>query len=97
MRGNYIARPLYYGMLAFTQSSLGTKIAVDYEQSSMNLKAYGVKDAAGRLFVTMINKEASMDALLSLAIPLRSGRGSVMRLTGPSLDSKSGVTLGDRL
>jgi hypothetical protein len=93
-RGNYIAKPFYYGMLAFTQASRGTKVAVEYEQSGMNLKAYGVKDAAGRLFVTMINKEVSMDALLSVAIPLRSGRGSVMRLTGPSLDSKSGITLG---
>lgn len=93
-RGNYIAKPLYYGMLAFTQASRGSKIALDYEQSGMNLKAYGVKDPAGRLFVTIINKEALMDASLSLAIPVRSGRGSVMRLTGPSLDSKSGVTLG---
>ncbi len=57
----------------------------------MNLKAYGVKDPDGRLFVTIINKEASMDASLSLAIPVRSGRGSVMRLAGPSLDGKSGL------
>ena len=93
-QGHYTAKPIYYAMLAFAQASHGTKFAVDYDAGGMNLKVYGVKDSAGRLFITMINKEASMDALISVATPWQSGRGTLMRLAGPSLDSKGGVTLG---
>lgn len=60
----------------------------------MNLKAYAVKDLAGRLFVTMINKEAATDAVMSVAMPRHSGNASLLRLAGPSLDSKNGITLG---
>lgn len=92
--GNYLAKPLYYAMLAFSQASRGTMVAVEYDRAGMNLKAYAVKDVLDRLFITMINKEPSKDVLLSVEVPRKSGRGSLMRMIAPSVDSKSGVTLG---
>jgi hypothetical protein len=93
-QGHYTAKPIYYAMLAFAQASHGAKVAVEYDAAGMNLKAYGVKDPAGRLYITIINKEPLSDALISVAMPWQSGRGTVTRLTGPSLDSKTGVVLG---
>jgi hypothetical protein len=93
-QGHYSAKPIYYGMLAFAQASRGARIATDYNAAGMNLKAYAVKDAAGRVFITAINKEAATDALISVSIAKHSGKASVVRLEGPSLESKTGVTLG---
>jgi hypothetical protein len=46
------------------------------------------------LAITLINKEARTAASITIAIAARLGRGRVLRLTGPSLDSKNGVALG---
>lgn len=88
------AKPLYYGMLAFAQGGRGTRIAAQYDESALNLRAYAIKDAAGRVVVTLINKEASIDATVSVALPGHFATGSMIRLEGPSLESKAGVTLG---
>jgi hypothetical protein len=89
-----VAKPLYYGMLAFAQAGRGTRISAQYDESALNLRAYAVKDPAGRVVVTLINKEASTDATVSVALPAHFAAGSIIRLEGPSLDSKTGVTLG---
>ena len=89
-----VAKPLYYGMLAFAQAGRGNRIAAQYDESALNLRAYAVKDSGSRVVVTLINKEASVDATVSIATPGHFAAGSVIRLEGPSLDSKTGVTLG---
>jgi hypothetical protein len=89
-----IAKPLYYGMLAFAQAGRGTRIATQYDESALNLRVYAVKDPAGRAIVTLINKEASTDATVSVTLPGHFASGSIIRLEGPSLESKTGVMLG---
>ena len=89
-----VAKPLYYAMLAFAKAGRGTRISAQYDANGMNVTAYAVKEAAGRVFVTMINKEAQADAVVALALPPRLRKASVLRLTGPSLASKTGVALG---
>ena len=81
-------------MLAFAKAGPGARIPVQYDANGMNVTAYAVRDSAGRVFVTTINKEAQADAVIALALPPRVARASVLRLEGPSLDSKTGVTLG---
>lgn len=88
------AKPLYYGMLAFAQAGRGNRIAAQYDESELNLRTYAVKDPTGRVVVTLINKEASADAAVSVALAGHFTTGSIIRLEGPSLDSKTGVTLG---
>ncbi|HEY6464426.1 MAG TPA: glycosyl hydrolase family protein [Candidatus Acidoferrales bacterium] len=89
-----VAKPLYYGMLAFAQAGRGNRIAAQYDESALNLRAYAVKEPAGRVVVTLINKEASADATVSVALAGHFATGSIIRLEGPSLESKTGVTLG---
>jgi hypothetical protein len=91
--GNYEAKPLYYAMLAFAQASRGDKVRVEYDASGINLKAYAVKGEDGPVFVTMINKEPAADVILSIEIPSATSEASLIRLRGPALEAKAGVTL----
>ncbi|HEX4810149.1 MAG TPA: glycosyl hydrolase family 79 C-terminal domain-containing protein [Bryobacteraceae bacterium] len=92
--GTYSAMPDYYGMLAFSQASRGRQVALDCEAASENLTAYAVINDHKQLFVTIINKEPSRDADVSITAPEHFATPKALRLTAPSLDSKDGVTLG---
>ncbi|MBV9081415.1 MAG: hypothetical protein JOZ62_01965 [Acidobacteriaceae bacterium] len=92
--GRYSARPEYYGMLAFAQIHGGQRVGVDYDPGSLNLTAYGVLGDRNRLSAVVINKDASRDAAVSIAAQDHFVRANVLRLTGPSLQSKDGVKLG---
>ncbi len=91
--GRYWAAPEYYGMLAFAQASRGRLMEVACDAAHVNLSAYAVIDERKRVFVTVINKDSSVDANVSIR-GLQAASGSVMRLTAPSLESKDGVMLG---
>ena len=83
-------------MLAFAQSGAGRIVASSIDAGDRNVKAYATQPASDRIVLTLINKEPSYDAMIMID---RSGpavfrRGSVVRISGPSLESKSGVTLG---
>ncbi len=88
--GGYSAKPDYYGMLAFAQGSLGQRFATECDAGGLNLTAYASGDEK-RVAVTLVNKEArdAADASIVFDRALRAGR--VMRLTGPSLESKQGI------
>jgi hypothetical protein len=94
-QGHYWAAPEYYGMLAFAQSG-GRVIGCAVDAGDRNIKAYAVEPARDCIVLTLINKESSSEAMVviegSASAPLR--RGSVIRLSGPSPESQSGVTLG---
>src|SRR5271166_4840463 len=94
-RGNYSARPLYYGMLAFQEAAQGQRIAADYAAGKMNVKAYAFIGKDHLLRAALINKEPSTDVEVRLISPEKFTHVSAMRLRAPSLESKSGVTLGD--
>ncbi len=89
-----VAKPLYYAMLAFALSGHGTRIGAQYDANGMNVTAYAVKGARGRVFVTMINKDAEADAIVSVSLPAHFRKSSILRLEGPDLGSKTGVKFG---
>jgi hypothetical protein len=92
-RGLYSAAPEYYGMLAFAQAGAGRIIGSTIEAGDKNISAYATQPTRGRIVVSLINKEPASDGLIVIeAGAFR--RGSLVRLSGPSLESKSGVTLG---
>jgi hypothetical protein len=93
-RGAYMAKPEYYGMLAFAQGSHGQRVAADCDAAGVNLTAYAVLSDQKRLSVTIINKDVSRDANVSIAANQHLAPANALRLTGPSLESKDGVTLG---
>ena len=95
-QGHYRAAPEYYGMLAFAQSGAGRMIGSTIESGDRNITAYATQPTKDRIVLTLINKEPASDAVIVIeagaSAPFR--RGSLVRLSGPSLESKSGVTLG---
>ncbi len=92
--GHYSATPEYYGMLAFAQASKGQRLALSFDSMGLNLTAYAVAPDAKRLVVTIINKDSGQDADVSISCARNFPRGSLIRLTGPSLESKQDVMLG---
>ncbi|HEX5482739.1 MAG TPA: glycosyl hydrolase family 79 C-terminal domain-containing protein, partial [Terriglobia bacterium] len=93
-QGVYTARPLYYAMRAFSLAGLGQRLALQSGVSGINLKSYAVRDGHGRIWVTLINKDPTQTAEVTISSSQSIPSASAIRLTAPSLDSKTGVTLG---
>lgn len=95
-QGHYAAAPEYYGMLAFSLAASGRLVACSLDPGDRNLKAFATAPDASHAVLTLINKEPSCDATVVLdresSAAFRSGQ--IVRLSGPSLESKSGITLG---
>jgi len=91
-RGHYTAAPDYYGMLGFAQLMGGERLVADYDASGLNASVHAVK-RDGCVLITIVNKhtrpaEARIDA------GDKFHQGTILRLTAPSLQSETGVTLG---
>jgi hypothetical protein len=95
-QGHYGAAPEYYGMLAFAQSGAGRIIGSSLDAGDRNIKAYATQPNSERIVLTLINKEPSYDATIAIEAGASAffQRGSLVRLSGPALESKSGVSLG---
>jgi hypothetical protein len=95
-QGHYWAAPEYYGMLAFAQAGAGRIIGSAIDAGGRNIKSYATQPAKERIVLTLVNKEPSTDAMVVIdagrSASLRGG--SLVRLTGRSLESKSGINLG---
>ena len=98
LSGDAKANPLYYGMLMFAKASDGQLMTVkSVPQSAVNLTSYAVQQADGTLQVTLINKDLSKEAFVSLSAINGSGKfdkASAIRLKAPSPGSVTGVSLG---
>jgi hypothetical protein len=92
--GHYTATPEYYGMLAFAQAGMGRLFACHLDAGGSNLEAFGTQPGHDHTVVTLINKESASDAQVHVEGAGTSKKASVVRLTGPSLESKTGVRLG---
>jgi hypothetical protein len=98
--GHYRAAPEYYGMLAFAEGCRGERVAASYDAGAVDLTAYATVDAHGSPTLVIVNKDEGTDADVriaakSIAAKYGAGNARVMRLSTPSLDSKTGVTLGE--
>jgi len=95
-QGHYWAAPEYYGLLAFAQSGAGRIIGSTIDAGNRNISCHVTQPTKEQTVLTLINKERASDAVVVVdrgaSAPFRIG--SVVRLSGPSLESKSGVTLG---
>jgi hypothetical protein len=92
--GAYAAAPEYYGLLAFTEASRGTLVSASCDAAGANVTAYAVVAAAGILLLTIVNKEARIDASVTVRLPSDAHNGRVYRLIGPSLQATAGVSFG---
>lgn len=93
--GHYWAAPEYYGMLAFAQAGVGRIMGCTIDARGKNIAAYAAQPDAKHLVLTIINKEPGYDAKVVIRHEsLRFQPVHIVQLSGPSLESKSGVTLG---
>jgi hypothetical protein len=92
--GNCQARPEYYGMLAFAQAGKGDLVKVTLDKNDINLTAYATRDEHGFLWVTVVNKDLSLDARVEITMPKGYKAADAFRLIAPSVESKDHVTLG---
>lgn len=91
-RGHYTAAPDYYGMLAFTQFAGGERLAVDYDTQGLNTTVSAARRDS-EVSVAIINK-GSRAAHAKILPGQKFERATALRLTGPSIESTTGVALG---
>jgi glycosyl hydrolase family 79 len=92
--GGLRAAPLYYGMLMFAQLGRGSLVPVRLDASPSGLSAFAVRAPDAGLRVCLINKDSRNAVRASIAPGWRFSAASVLRLTGPAIDAREGVTLG---
>jgi hypothetical protein len=97
-QGHYSAAPEYYGMLAFSLAGRGDLLPLQIHARTNEIKAYATRPKeGGGLVLTLINK-GEMASLVHLDTRMDTGNqsrnASIMRLTGPAVDAKTGIMLG---
>ena len=91
--GQLIARPEYYGMLAFAVAGKGALVKLTASPTDANLTTYATRNSAGSLWVTAVNKDLSRQVTLELVLPPGRSKAEAYRLTAPSIGSRDQVTL----
>jgi hypothetical protein len=91
--GQLIARPEYYGMLAFAVAGKGDLVKLTASPTDANLTTYATRSAAGSFWVTAVNKDPSRQVTLELVLPTGRSRAEAYRLAAPSIESRNQVTL----
>jgi hypothetical protein len=92
--GHCFAKPEYYGMLAFAQTGKASLVKTQLDGVSAAIRAYATSQTGGPVSVTLVNKDS---VTLAIHVTVTGGVGTtagVLRLRGPALDAKSGITLG---
>jgi hypothetical protein len=99
--GHYSAAPEYYGMLAFSLAGRGDLLPLEIDGRTNEIKAYATRQKEGGLVLTLINKGAMASVVhldthrdMRMDTGSQSRNASVMRLSGPALDAKTGIMLG---
>jgi Glycosyl hydrolase family 79 C-terminal beta domain len=80
-------------MLAFAEGCRGERVAVTYDAGAVSLTAYATVDPDGTSTV-IVNKDEGTDVDLRIVVKSQAGSARILRLSAPSLDSKTDVTLG---
>ena len=93
-RGNNTAGVPYYGMLAFAMARAGCaeSIALDLLTDHPALTAYAFGNSGKVRSVVLVNRGSDPLDVSTATMELHTG--SVLRLTGPTSDSKNGIAFG---
>lgn len=90
----FLARPLYYGMLLFTQAGAGQLIEtqLDGVGQAPSLTAYALQSDSGSIKAAIFNKNLDSNVQLSINTPGK--YASLLRLHAPRIDDTTDVTFG---
>ncbi len=92
--GSLAVQPLYYALLFFRVAGQGTLIPTSVNTSGVNLNAYAALDTDGTLRVVVINEDAVQNASVQIVAGPGYAAALAMRLSAPSLQATSGISLG---
>jgi hypothetical protein len=93
--GRHLARPLYYGLLMFKEVLRGAVLLpARLVAPDSNLAAYATRAADGTLKVCLINKDLERGARVGIEAGRNFASASLRRLTAPSVEARTDVTLG---
>jgi hypothetical protein len=94
-QGHYSAKPEYYGMLAFSLAGKGQMLETEMDSSAPEVKTYATQPKQGALTLTLLNKgQESATLTVTIGKRMDGRKASLMRLSAPSVDAKTEVTLG---
>ena len=94
-QGHHSAKPEYYAMLAFSLAGRGELLTAEADANSAEIKAYATRPKEGTLVLTVINKGTEASVLnVNVGNHGQPRQASVIRLTGPAVDAKAGISLG---
>jgi hypothetical protein len=88
------ARPDYYGMLLFTLAGQGPLVETDVATTTLNFTAYAVTPTGGETNVVLVNKDPTATVRATVDLGASATQAATTLLTGPSLGSTTGYTLG---
>jgi hypothetical protein len=87
--------PLYYGMLMFARAApAGSRLLLTHSASSQALRIWAVRAPNGTVRVTAINDSPTRTLLLAIRASRTNGAATIERLSAPTLESSTGVTIG---
>jgi hypothetical protein len=88
-------RPMYYGMLMFTQAAPpGSRLLRLQLHSGGALRAWATRAVDGTIRVVVINDSLTRGRTVSVAVAGRSASARLTRLSAPSVDATGRVTIG---
>ena len=92
----FLARPIYYGMLLFSQAGAGQLVETKLEQLERAplLTAYGLRGSPGAIKVAAFNKSQDRSVRLTIDAGQRAQRVSGLRLLAPRVDDTTDITFG---
>ena len=86
--------PMYYGMLMFARAApTGSRLLSTSAASSRALRIWAVRAPDGTVRVAVINDSPTRTLVLAVRPPRTGGAATLERLTAPTLESRTGVTI----
>jgi hypothetical protein len=87
------ARPEYYGLLMFNLLGQGQMLNTTVNAGGLNVTAYTVRPAGGRLNILLVNKDSNQNVQTNIACGQRVKQASLLQMTGPDLAATTGVMI----
>jgi glycosyl hydrolase family 79 len=89
--GAFEPRPLYYAMLLFAYTGCGSLVPI-HQRGTSSLRGFAVRGTDGERRVVLVNKDLARNVRVGLTTT--GTRATILRLTAPSVESKTGITFG---
>jgi hypothetical protein len=94
------AQPIYYGLLMAAMAGQGTLLSTQLSAGSLNATGYAIQNSDGGMSLVVVNKDATQNLALSIALPASMTSATLQAMTQlssgatlPSLAALSGVTI----